>query len=709
MPETSAKSTTLPRGRLWLTAVKDAFIVLMPLNFLGLIPLILWLFPGAMYHNAMDALWGPAWPGQLMRFVDATHGLFGMALASAIAALLYQQLAPGVFRSSKVAAMVVAITAMSNFVLFRLPGSLLAVSFSYDGMLYGIVIGIATAELMQLCTRFCALKMNVDAHEVDTTYYCAMQLTTVVIAEGLLFFFLIQFLEMLPSFPSASLSLVVPWLQSQSWSSGWLLSGLATLVSQSLMFIGLHGPHLLNTYAHDIFAPWGAPYSSALAWRPLLEHYASMGGAGSSLCLVIAILLTTRQGSQHRVAQWSVVPALFNINESMLYGLPLVLNGRYLLPFIGVPLALTWIATLAADWGLVHFLVVTIPWTTPPLISGWLLTGSWQGVALQVFEIGLGVALYIPFVRAAELDRRQREAAAVAIAVKKIEQDCHELGKYSIHEDPNGAIAQVLLADLRQAINTADGALWLAYQPKHNQAGQVVGVEALIRWTHPLYGPISPVVIIALAESGQTIHPLGAWVLEQASACKAHWNAMGHQALTVAVNVSPLQLEDNRLTSIVEKCLQNNGLSPSEIELEITESAAIPNSQTVERTLQRLSKMGIHLSMDDFGMGYSSLLYLRRFRVHAIKIDGSLTRDVLLNSTNADIVRTIATLGRSQNAMVIAEFVETLAQRELLMELGCDIFQGYYHSPALPESKCLDYFSHHPCVGENTHVAQPSH
>ena len=130
MPAPTSESTTFPRGRLWLTTVKDAFIVLMPLNFLGLIPLILRAFPGEAYHNAMDALWGPAWPTQLERLVNATHGLFGIALTSVIAALLYQQLAPGAYRSSKVAAIVVAITAMSNFILLRLPSPLLAVHYT---------------------------------------------------------------------------------------------------------------------------------------------------------------------------------------------------------------------------------------------------------------------------------------------------------------------------------------------------------------------------------------------------------------------------------------------------------------------------------------------------------------------------------------------------------------------------------------------------
>ncbi|HEY8908139.1 MAG TPA: hypothetical protein VIM63_19130, partial [Rhodoferax sp.] len=223
MPAPSSESSTLPRGRLWLTTVKDAFIVLMPLNFLGLIALILLYFPGAGYHETMDALWGPEWPTQMTRIFDATHGLFGVVLACVIAVFLFQKLAPDAFRSSNVAAMVVAISAMSNFMLFMLPSPLLTGSMGHSSMFSGIVVGIATAELMRLSTRFCSLKMNVDAHEVESTYFYAMQLTTVVIAQGFLFFFVVQLLERLPTLPPAMLSHFVRWLQSQTWSSGWLL------------------------------------------------------------------------------------------------------------------------------------------------------------------------------------------------------------------------------------------------------------------------------------------------------------------------------------------------------------------------------------------------------------------------------------------------------------------------------------------------------
>ncbi|WP_310347037.1 EAL domain-containing protein, partial [Rhodoferax saidenbachensis] len=346
--------------------------------------------------------------------------------------------------------------------------------------------------------------------------------------------------------------------------------------------------------------------------------------------------------------------------------LPIVLNGIYVVPFLCIPLLFTLMTVAATELGLISFLAVDIPWTTPPIVSGWLLTGGWRGAALQCVEIALGIALYLPFVRKAELVRKERDAKAVAHALQHIAEESQKSGKFVIGHDQTGFVARSLLADLRKELKRNDGELWLAYQPKHDTLGRLVGVEALVRWNHAAYGPISPVVMVALTENGGSIHKLGGWVLEQACACKARWNAMGYRELTMAVNLSPLQLEDSALTRKLEDLLHRHGLNPSEIELEITESAVIPDSQAAELTLQKFAEIGVRLAMDDFGMGYSSLLYLRRFHVHSIKIDGSLTRDVLSNCTNADIIRTIVALGRSQKVEVIAEYVETLEQRMML-------------------------------------------
>jgi EAL domain-containing protein (putative c-di-GMP-specific phosphodiesterase class I) len=218
-----------------------------------------------------------------------------------------------------------------------------------------------------------------------------------------------------------------------------------------------------------------------------------------------------------------------------------------------------------------------------------------------------------------------------------------------------------------------------------------VGVEALLRWTHPAHGLVRTDVVIALAEQGGLIARLGEWVLDEAGARKAEWNTRGLLPLTMSVNVSPLQLGEPGLAPAVAGVLQRHSLGPAELELEITESCAIPVGEVADANLAGLDALGVRLAMDDFGMGHASLLHLKRFRVAAIKVDGSLSRDVLAHPVSADIIRAIATLGHTGGARVIAEFVETREQRDRLATLGCDVFQGYLYSRALPAGECLAY------------------
>jgi lactose/cellobiose-specific phosphotransferase system IIC component len=621
-----------------------------------------------------------------------------MVLAPVVAAFLAQRLMRSLFDLTEIPSLITGISALINFMLLATGRPSFADGLGHGAMLQGIVMGILTAELLRFTFHCPWLKVNDKHCGSNSIYHHAIQMTPAVIVAGLVAFLLVILMGMLPPASPDLLSPIINWTQQLPVNAVWILSPIATLFNQISCFFGIHGVHILDTYATGLFAPADLPYTNTRFWRPIFNHYTLMGGAGATLSLVIAILIAVRQGPQSSIAKLSLVPAIFNINEAMLYGLPLVLNGLYLIPFLCVPLLLTLITVAAAELGWVSFLPNDVLWTTPPIISGWLLTNSWRGAALQIMEIGLGVAVYLPFVRSAETVRQQRETTAITATMKQIAEDSEKYGKYVIRHDQDGLIARSLLADLREAFKSDDGTLRLAYQPKHDKAGSVVGVEALIRWNHPLYGPISPVVMIALVENGLDIHTLGTWVFKQACECKVRWNAAGYQAMTMAVNVSPLQLEDFELTSMLEQLLHRTGLKPSEIELEITESAVLPDSQAVEQTLRRLAEMGLRLSMDDFGMGHSSLLYLRRFPVHSIKIDGSLTRDVLNNSINADIIRTIGALGQSQKVQVVAEYVETLEQREMLTNLGCDIFQGYYHSPALTEVQCLAYFSKNPNI-----------
>lgn len=691
----SLGTKVLRRGRLWLSVIRDAFVVLMPLTFLGLLALVLQHFPWGPYREAMAFLWGTGWASQLDKLINASLGVFGMVLASVVSALLTRRLMRLSLGGVDALVMVAAISGLINFMLMVSVSPFYMDGIGRTGMLQGIVVGLITAEALRWVLQWQWLQLGEIPYDSDPIYSQVMRNTPAVIVVGFAFFGTSSLFNALPSVPINVLSPLVSWAQLQQTDATWLTSSLAVIVNQVGWLVGVHGAQLLDTYGGALFAPIGAPYTDALAWRPLFNHFALMGGAGATLSLVIAILINRESGQQNQVAKWSLLPAFFNINEAVLYGLPIVLNGAYLLPFLAVPLLFTLMTLAVVELGGMSFVTNDIPWTTPPIVSGWLLTGSWRGAALQILEIGLGVLIYLPFVRSAETARKARDARMVKHALKSVAEEIQKSGKFLIRQNATGVIARGLLAELRNEYQSHDAGLWLAYEPKHDTLGRVVGVEALIRWTHPVHGAIAPAVIVALAESGSSIRELGMWVLEHACICKARWNALGYKNVTMAINVSPLQLEDVGLASKLEQLLRQHGLEASEFELEITESVVIPDSQAVEQTLRKFVSMGVRLAMDDFGMGHSSLLYLRRFHVQSIKIDGSLTRDVLSNSTNADIIRTIVQLGRFRNVGVVAEYVETREQRLRLAELGCDIFQGYFFSPPLSEDQCPAYFAKH--------------
>ena len=240
-----------------------------------------------------------------------------------------------------------------------------------------------------------------------------------------------------------------------------------------------------------------------------------------------------------------------------------------------------------------------------------------------------------------------------------------------------------LLARLRGALKRNE--LSLHYQPQVLiDSGRIVGVEALLRWRSPELGWVSPARFIPLAEESGLIDTIGEWVLRQACTQGAQWLAAGLPPMMVAVNLSARQFRHNRLPSLVEAALLDSGLPAGQLELEITEGMLMQNPDAAVTTLHTLHHMGPRISIDDFGTGYSSLSYLKRFPVQVLKIDQSFVRDIPGSSDDAAIVAAIVSLARSLRLGVIAEGVETQAQRDFLAELGCEHAQGYLFSRPVP-------------------------
>jgi len=235
---------------------------------------------------------------------------------------------------------------------------------------------------------------------------------------------------------------------------------------------------------------------------------------------------------------------------------------------------------------------------------------------------------------------------------------------------------------LRRALE--HGELELHYQPQVGFAdGEINSVEALARWNNPELGWVAPAQFIPLAEETGLIHPIGAWVLETACAQARAWQDAGLRPVRMCINVSARQL-DRRLVDTVSRVLAQTGLSPSTLELEITESVMVSKDPGTEAALQALRALGIGFAIDDFGTGYATFDYLKRLPVRTLKLDGSFVRGVCDNVDDVAIVVASISLARSLGLSVVAEGVETAEQHARLKQLGCDDCQGYYVFRPLP-------------------------
>lgn len=684
------------RLRLWLGAIRDAYVALLPLTIVGALALGLAELPplvALLRHLELPA-------SEVVRgarlFFHATFGVMGllgaMAIAARITRLLQQQ--DGVNRHS---AVTVAALSAAAFLVAVLP--LDGPDFQglgYASVFQSILIGVFVAESLHAMAHHTHAWSEHNLLEDRASLGYALQM----VVYALLLFLVVGLLR---GMSVALLSLLGPLMQGlfHGWglqaqlSDGWL-NPLFVLVNQLLWTVGINGGQwLLHLAAEggDLVATttttWQAPHQASLM---LLNTYAHLGGAGATWGLIVCILMRSRDPALRRLAWYSVLPALLNVNELLLFGLPLILSPTLFLPFVLAPLGACLLAELALHLQVLQLAgAPALTWSTPILLSGYLSSGGWQGVAVQAAGVGLSALIYAPFLRRFEAHRAAGQAMHFRAALDTLQAVTQTVMQPRVlgRADAVGAVARALHADF--AADLGSPRVRLAYQPQHNREGRLVGAEALLRWTHGVHGPISPAVIIRIAEESPLILEIGRWTLNQAARDMRAWRDRGHDGFPVGVNMSPLQLEDPGWPAQVSEVLRLHGLAAHDLELEVTEGQALSSSAQTDRSLADLTARGLLLSMDDFGMGSTSLLYMHRFKLHTIKLDGSLTREVCGQAVDRDIISCVCRLGHSQGVEVVAEYVETEAQRQVLETLGCDRFQGWLYSPALPADEFVSY------------------
>ncbi|MEL7285563.1 MAG: EAL domain-containing protein [Pseudomonadota bacterium] len=246
-----------------------------------------------------------------------------------------------------------------------------------------------------------------------------------------------------------------------------------------------------------------------------------------------------------------------------------------------------------------------------------------------------------------------------------------------------------LSGDMPNALSNSE--FYLDYQPQVDATDcSLNGFEALLRWNHPEHGRIPPNEFIEIAEDTGHIVALGEWVIHEACRTAAQWPNIGGQGCQIAINISPIQLNQPNIVEIIETALTDSGLEPSLLEIEITESTLIGDPEQIIKILHEIRQLGVRVAIDDFGTGYSSLSYLQRFPLDRIKVDRAFVRNIVADESDKQIAEVIIQLGKTMGLNVIAEGVETTNQHDLLEVLGCDDVQGFLHSPPVSAVQALN-------------------
>lgn len=480
---------------------------------------------------------------------------------------------------------------------------------------------------------------------------------------------------------------------------------LYVVMTHLLWFMGIHGTNTLEAVSRHLFEQnveinqslvLAGHIPTEIFSKTFLDTFVFIGGCGTALSFVLALYIASKQSHNRKMSFVALPSALFNISEIAVFGFPIIFNLTMLIPFILTPVILTLISASAIKTGLVPAVTQSVEWTIPVLLSGYQATGSVSGSLLQLFNLLVGVFIYMPFVRRSE----KQETGKFKQAVRQMEQDMAAgerdgvIPAYLSHKYPYYYYAKTLSMDLTNAMKR--GQLQLFYQPQISSQGELHGMEALLRWNHPVTGYIAPPVLIRLAHESGILNELGYSLLDRACLdAQVIQNSVSNN-ICLSINISPKQHQDPGFFDKTLEIVRQYPLERIHVVLEITERAAMELSAELKKKMEYMKEQGLEFSLDDFGMGHNSLVQLQEGCFNEVKIDGNLVSQLPNNKSTREIISGIVQMSQNLNCRTIAEFVETEEQRDMLLSLGCVIYQGYYYSKALPPEEFLEYISRLP-------------
>ena len=478
----------------------------------------------------------------------------------------------------------------------------------------------------------------------------------------------------------------------RSYFSGFLF----TLIISVLWCFGIHGNKVLDKVAVDMFE---AIIPAQIVSKTFIDTFVYMGGTGTTLGLVIAMLIFGKTSNSKKLAKMSAGPALFNISEPLIFGYPIIYNPYLIIPFILAPEVCYTFTYLMAKVNFLPPIQNMVNWTVPIFLSGFLATGSVRAIFVQLINLAISVAIYAPFVILYEKKYMNKLTNTMDSLVKilKHSEETTEPVTLTECEGNEGRLAKHLVNDLEESlaagfkenVSLNESSLLMKYQPQFDNKGKCIGCESLLRWNHAKYGIVYPPLVVHLAKESNRLYELETLIIEKSIRDSVELKKVFGEDFKLSVNITVSSLNDERLLPFLKELCKKYTFKKNSVCIEITEETALETTKDTAKLINQIKSLGFMFALDDFSMGHTSLQYLQYNQFDMVKLDGNLVRSLLGNERTKEIINSIVYLSNSLGFKVLAEFVETTEQQNALEAIGVKLYQGYLYSPAIDKAAFL--------------------
>ena len=653
-----------------IKSIKDGFAGIMPVLLIG--AFIHMLVRLDLFAH-LDGI--PGFPGRNWDFTFAqiSHGVLGIIPVAVVFSISYTLAQRSSFPAGRVLSpLVPALVGVSClFILVAIPDTGFAAldadfaDFGGAGIFLAVFIAVTSHYLFFF---FCRFRLAIVRPRAATTYLAQVVLLLEPVLFTILIFGIVRLIfngANVLDIPGFLYDRIVGFLAGiyNRFSSPLAFVIFFTFFSQFLWFFGLHS----GDVAGDVYAYVGG---SEVLCQDFFQLFVFTGGGGA-LALIFAILVI-RWKNAMRPALFSLPMGIANIGTPVLYGLPVLFNPLLLIPFIFAPIFSGIIAHMAVSAGMSSAIIPdVVAATMPPGISGWMATGSAMAGVVQVIGLVLGTFIYLPFAWAANNSSEERADFAVEQLMSR------DAAPYLARKDDVGVFANSLFEEMEYDLRRRRG-FYLEYHPMTDSHNRMLSFEARARYRHMSLGPLPKELVQALVEEGRLDSNLNAFVIEEALSSLQSLREYGFTDLLMTINLSPKQLSSPKTIKMMQDNLRKYNIDPAFVRIELSAHEVLGPGCDPWTLFDALEPIGLRVIINNFTLQLTHFNNLRRLGVKAIKLGNALTHDVQYNKLSANVIKDI--VKHSKPMTIIADEIESKAQRDLLAELGCEIFQGKHFS-----------------------------